>query len=53
MMRAAGETEMGPIAGRLRCITGGGEPLNAEVSRWGEKALGRPINEVYGRPRWA
>jgi acetyl-CoA synthetase len=49
MMRAAGESALAPIAGQLRCITGGGEPLNAEVARWGESVFGRPIHEAYGQ----
>lgn len=49
MMRAAGDAAMAPIAGRLRGMTGGGEPLNAEISRWGKRVLGRPIHEVYGQ----
>lgn len=49
MMRAAGDAALAPIARRLRCIFSGGEPLNAEVSRWGEIVLGQPIHEMYGQ----
>ncbi len=49
MMRAAGADAVAPIAGKLRCITSGGEPLNAEITRWGEQTLGRAIHEVYGQ----
>jgi acetyl-CoA synthetase len=49
MMRAADPALLAPIAGQLRCVVSGGEPLNAEVSRWGEAALGTPIHEMYGQ----
>jgi acetyl-CoA synthetase len=49
MMRASGDDAMAPIVGRLRCITSGGEPLSAEISRWGTNVLGRQINEAYGQ----
>jgi acetyl-CoA synthetase len=49
MMRAVGTTALAPIGGSLRCITGGGEPLNPEISRWGASVLGKPIHEVYGQ----
>jgi acetyl-CoA synthetase len=39
MMRAVGTTALAPIGGSLRCITGGGEPLNPEISRWGASVL--------------
>jgi acetyl-CoA synthetase len=49
MLRAAGDVAMAPIAGQLRRISSGGEPLNVEMSRWGEEVLGQPIHEVYGQ----
>jgi acetyl-CoA synthetase len=49
MMRAAGDAAMTPIAGQLRAITAGGEPLNDEIARWGERVLGQPVREVYGQ----
>ena len=49
MMRAAGDAAMAPIAGQLRAITAGGEPLNDEIARWGERVLGQPVREVYGQ----
>ena len=49
MMRAADPAIIQPIRGRLRAISAGGEPLNAELNRWSEQALGMPIHEDYGQ----
>jgi len=49
MMRAAGEAAVASIRGQLRAVTSGGEPLNPELNRWAEAALGCPIHEAYGQ----
>jgi acetyl-CoA synthetase len=49
IMRAAGIEAVGPMRGRLRAISSGGEPLNPELNRWAADALAAPIHEVYGQ----
>jgi acetyl-CoA synthetase len=49
MMRAAGEAAVAPLRGKLRAVVSGGEPLNPELNRWAEAALGCPIHEAYGQ----
>ena len=34
---------------RLRAVLSGGEALGAELLDWGQRALGAPINEIYGQ----
>jgi acetyl-CoA synthetase len=48
-MMAAGDEAMQPIAGQLRVASSAGEPLNPEVVRWAERALGCPLRDHYGQ----
>ncbi|WP_022703430.1 AMP-binding protein [Pseudorhodobacter ferrugineus] len=38
-----------PAGVNIRSISSGGESLGAEMLRWGQTALGAPINELYGQ----
>lgn len=49
MMMAAGEQAALPIKGQLRVVSSAGEPLNAEVMRWFDRALAAPIYDHYGQ----
>lgn len=49
MLMAAGEAAAAPIKGRLRVVSSAGEPLNPEVIRWFDKALGVVIHDHYGQ----
>ncbi len=49
MLRAADPEIIRPLHGKLRALSGGGEPLNAELNRWSQEVLGRPIYEHYGQ----
>ena len=49
MLRAAEPAAIQPMLGKLRRVSGGGEPLNTEINRWSESTLGLPIHEMYGQ----
>ncbi|MBE7159020.1 MAG: AMP-binding protein [Rhodospirillales bacterium] len=49
MLRAADPAIIAPLWGKFRVLSGGGDPLNAELNRWSEEALGAPIHEHYGQ----
>ena len=49
MLRAADPEIIQPLRGKMRVLSGGGEPLNAELNRWSEEVLGQPIYEHYGQ----
>jgi len=48
-LMAAGDAAMAPVKGRLRVASSAGEPLNPEVMRWAERALGCPLGDHYGQ----
>jgi acetyl-CoA synthetase len=39
----------GPVAGRLRCCSSAGEPLNADIVTWAREVLGVPVHDHYGQ----
>ncbi|HDR9585865.1 TPA: acyl-CoA synthetase [Burkholderia stabilis] len=49
MLMAAGREAAARIAGKLRVVSSAGEPLNPEVVRWFDAALGAPIHDHYGQ----
>ncbi|AOK14836.1 AMP-binding protein [Burkholderia cepacia] len=49
MLMAAGAGPAARIRGRLRVVSSAGEPLNPEVVRWFDAALGAPIYDHYGQ----
>lgn len=49
MLMAAGDAAAAPVKGRLRAVSSAGEPLNPEVIRWFERALGTVIHDHYGQ----
>jgi acetyl-CoA synthetase len=48
-LRAAGVPAGFSTAHRLRAISSGGEPLNAELLEWSQRELGVPIHDHYGQ----
>jgi acetyl-CoA synthetase len=53
MMRAAGDAAMRPIAGQLRAITAGGEPLNDEIAAGESGCWASPCAKYMARRNWA
>lgn len=49
MLMAAGEAPAAAVKGQLRAVSSAGEPLNPEVIRWFDKALGTVIHDHYGQ----
>jgi len=49
MLMAAGDAAAAPVKGQLRAVSSAGEPLNPEVIRWFDKALGTVIHDHYGQ----
>lgn len=49
MLMAAGDAAAAPVKGQLRAVSSAGEPLNPEVIRWFERALGTRIHDHYGQ----
>ncbi|HEY0295799.1 MAG TPA: AMP-binding protein, partial [Bordetella sp.] len=49
MLMAAGAQAAKRIKGRLRVVSSAGEPLNPEVIRWFDTAVGVPIHDHYGQ----
>lgn len=49
LLMAAGEEAASAVRGRLRVVSSAGEPLNPEVIRWFDTALGAPIHDHYGQ----
>jgi acetyl-CoA synthetase len=49
MLMAAGDAAAAPVKGRLRVVSSAGEPLNPEVIRWFDQALGTVIHDHYGQ----
>ncbi|QVN23193.1 acyl-CoA synthetase [Burkholderia pyrrocinia] len=49
MLMAAGPEAAVRVKGRLRVVSSAGEPLNPEVVRWFDAALGAPIYDHYGQ----
>jgi acetyl-CoA synthetase len=49
LLMAAGDAAMAPVAGKLRVASTAGEPLNPEVARWAERALGVRLLDHYGQ----
>jgi acetyl-CoA synthetase len=49
LLMAAGDAAMAPLKGQLRVMSSAGEPLNPEVIRWAERALGAPLADHYGQ----
>jgi acetyl-CoA synthetase len=52
MMRAAGESAVAPLRGKLRAVVSGGEPLNPELNRWAEGRSVVRFMKLMARPRW-
>ncbi|SEK55335.1 acetyl-CoA synthetase [Pseudoxanthomonas sp. GM95] len=49
MLMAAGDAPAAAVKGQLRAVSSAGEPLNPEVIRWFDKALGTLIHDHYGQ----
>ena len=49
MLMAAGTEAAARVKGKLRVVSSAGEPLNPEVVRWFDAALGAPIYDHYGQ----
>ncbi|HEM7889566.1 MULTISPECIES: acyl-CoA synthetase [Burkholderia] len=49
MLMAAGTEAAARLKGKLRVVSSAGEPLNPEVVRWFDAALGAPIYDHYGQ----
>ncbi len=49
MLMAAGDAPAAAVKGQLRAVSSAGEPLNPEVIRWFDKALGTVIHDHYGQ----
>ncbi|RQS19966.1 AMP-binding protein [Burkholderia sp. Bp8992] len=49
MLMAAGPEAAARVKGKLRVVSSAGEPLNPEVVRWFDAALGAPIYDHYGQ----
>ncbi len=49
LLMAAGDAAAAPVKGQLRAVSSAGEPLNAEVIRWFDRALNAPIRDHYGQ----
>ncbi|MDN7431020.1 acyl-CoA synthetase [Burkholderia sp. AU45388] len=49
MLMAAGPEVAARVKGKLRVVSSAGEPLNPEVVRWFDAALGAPIHDHYGQ----
>ncbi|KVQ42484.1 AMP-binding protein [Burkholderia cepacia] len=49
MLMAAGTEAAARLKGKLRVVSSAGEPLNPEVVRWFDAALGVPIYDHYGQ----
>jgi acetyl-CoA synthetase len=49
MLMAAGAQAAAPVKGQLRAVSSAGEPLNPEVIRWFDQALGTVIHDHYGQ----
>ncbi|QRR05651.1 AMP-binding protein [Burkholderia sp. MS455] len=49
MLMAAGTEAAARVKGKLRVVSSAGEPLNPEVVRWFDAALGTPIYDHYGQ----
>ncbi|MFW2275331.1 MULTISPECIES: acyl-CoA synthetase [Burkholderia cepacia complex] len=49
MLKAAGPEAAARVKGKLRVVSSAGEPLNPEVVRWFDTALGVPIHDHYGQ----
>lgn len=49
LLMAAGDQAAAPVKGQLRAVSSAGEPLNAEVIRWFDRALNAPIRDHYGQ----
>ncbi|WDS35789.1 AMP-binding protein [Pseudoxanthomonas sp.] len=49
MLMAAGDAPAAVVKGQLRAVSSAGEPLNPEVIRWFDKALGTLIHDHYGQ----
>lgn len=49
LLMAAGDQVAAPVKGQLRAVSSAGEPLNAEVIRWFDRALDAPIRDHYGQ----
>ncbi|MDR0242876.1 MAG: acyl-CoA synthetase [Burkholderia sp.] len=49
MLMAAGPEAAARVKGKLRVVSSAGEPLNPEVVRWFDAALGAPIHDHYGQ----
>jgi acetyl-CoA synthetase len=49
LLMAEGPEAAARVKGRLRVVSSAGEPLNPEVIRWFDKALGTLIHDHYGQ----
>ncbi|GAA0601899.1 AMP-binding protein [Caenispirillum bisanense] len=49
LLMGAGKEPAAPVKGKLRVVSSAGEPLNPEVIRWFDDALGCPIYDHYGQ----
>lgn len=49
LLMAAGDEAAAQVKGQLRAVSSAGEPLNAEVIRWFDRALNAPIRDHYGQ----
>lgn len=49
LLMGAGKEAAAAVKGRLRVVSSAGEPLNPEVIRWFDDALGCPIYDHYGQ----
>lgn len=49
LLMNAGDQAAAAVKGKLRVVSSAGEPLNPEVIRWFDRALGAPIMDHYGQ----
>ncbi|MCA1940374.1 MAG: AMP-binding protein [Caenispirillum bisanense] len=49
LLMGAGKEPAAAVKGKLRVVSSAGEPLNPEVIRWFDDALGCPIYDHYGQ----